>query len=316
MDPAHTSSPSNPAVPRHISTLLGTSLLLVAATLFALPLALLSVQPTSLGPGVLGSTALLAEDGGTTTTTITPTHIEVSETETPTPSIKTTETMTPTPTEVTTGDSHESPTTSSHETSNTSEDHLVVTPTNSTEPIDLEEKGTEVTLESSSDSLDIEKADGTSASIPTDSLTKINQELESKHISLHKDGNATSLTQQGTEATSSLPISVDLHTQTFSVTTGDTAKSLTLLPNDAIQILLQNGILSIVTTDSTTKKEQITLTQSSNEPVFVVTGLEDKHLFGIFPIEIGKTVTISAQTGDVKQVQEDTLTKIIDFLTA
>ena len=124
-----------------------------------------------------------------------------------------------------------------------------------------------------------------------------------------------------TEAESHFPLSVDPVTHALTVTTPSGTKQVTVLPDQAIQNILQRRIMDSVeesnetasgTADTTQKVE---LTELNNEPVFQVQGISSKKLLGLFPISFAKVAFVSTSTGDVVQTNESIFSRILEVFS-
>ena len=126
-----------------------------------------------------------------------------------------------------------------------------------------------------------------------------------------------SLKSGGVKAKSHFPLSVNPKTNQLTVTTPAGPKTVTILPNQAVQNLLQKQILSSVTQTSSSgaAANSISLTQVNNQPAFAVQGVADKKVLGLFPVSLNKTVYVSAQNGSVLQTQESFFNKILEALS-
>lgn len=117
------------------------------------------------------------------------------------------------------------------------------------------------------------------------------------------------------ETETEFPLSVDPTTKTLTVTTPSGVKTVTVLPNQAIANMLANHAVNEVETDPSTGIKQIILTEVNNEPTFEIKGRNNKHLFGVFPVSVPKTLFVSAQTGQVVQTDENLGGKILEVIS-
>lgn len=126
-----------------------------------------------------------------------------------------------------------------------------------------------------------------------------------------------SLKSGDVEAKTHFPLSINPTTNQLTITTPAGTKTVSVLPNQAVQNLLQKQILSSITQTSSSgaAANTITLTQVNNQPAFAVPGVTDKKFLGIFPASYDKTVYVSAQNGSVLQTQESFFNKILEALS-
>ena len=111
-----------------------------------------------------------------------------------------------------------------------------------------------------------------------------------------------------TAAITDFPVSVDLATNTVFVDTPNGEKSLTVLPEQAIQNLIAANVVNRIggealvneaTNNNLTSVSQlITLGEKNGIPIYEITGVSDQKLLGFIPVVIEKEVVVSAETGE------------------
>ncbi len=159
-----------------------------------------------------------------------------------------------------------------------------------------------------------------SAQVREQTLNKINEALQEADLHIGTtSANEFEITNKNTRAITNFPLSVDTATNMLSVTTPNGTKDVAVLPDQAVQNLIAHNVIDQVsqTTPSTTGA-QLALVQLrlyGNNPVFQVTGTDNKNLFGFIPITINRTALVSAQTGQVVTVNESILSKIFDLFS-
>ena len=161
-------------------------------------------------------------------------------------------------------------------------------------------------------------ADGSEGKIQNNSLEKINEALKGKNVEVGSSSADNFTIKSGeVEAETHFPLSINPTTKTLSVTTPAGTKQVTVLPNQAVNNILQQKILSKISSSSGQTAtngaaiQTVALTQIKNQPAFAIQGVSDKRLFGIFPVSLPKTVYVSAQTGQVLHTNESFFTQII-----
>lgn len=91
------------------------------------------------------------------------------------------------------------------------------------------------------------------------------------------------------------------------------------MPSQAVQNVLTQGLLTNVQSSanstSGTPSAVVSLTSLNNTPVFAVAGVSDKKLLGIFPVAYAKTAYVSAENGNVVQVDQTPLTKLLELIS-
>ena len=162
---------------------------------------------------------------------------------------------------------------------------------------------------------------GGEVELSSDSLDSINEALQSQEIEISTTSADTlGITSHEVTAHTQFPLSIDTETNTLAITTPAGTKDVTVLPDKAVENITQSHILSSVLSESQTEsshsaKTIISLTTLNNQPVFAIQGVKEKHLLGIFPIGFQKTVTVSAQTGQVLSTQENLLNRILELFS-
>lgn len=186
----------------------------------------------------------------------------------------------------------------------------------------LTQNGVKVKIEKEGDSLKVkaEKKDGTEVELETkDALDTLNKELESDNVEIAtNDASSLTIKNGNTEAETELPISVDPLTHELTVTTAAGTKTVSILPDQAVQNTLDNKVFSNIesqTSSDNTTSQKATLTEVNSEPVFAVKGLSQKKVLGLFPLGFSKTAFVSATNGKIVSVDESLLNKILEAIS-
>lgn len=167
------------------------------------------------------------------------------------------------------------------------------------------------------------KEDGTEVALHENALEKINESLKEQGLSVSTaSANKFAITSDKTEAETEFPLSIDPSTNTLAVTTPNGTKDVTILPNQAVTNVLDKNILtnvesktSINATESASATQTTTLTEVNGQLVFAVNGVAKKNLLGVFPVGFAKTALVSATNGQVVQVNETILNRILEALS-
>lgn len=147
--------------------------------------------------------------------------------------------------------------------------------------------------------------------------------------SIQKNNNSSFIIKTGdTEAVTSFPTSIDLPFGIITITTPDGDKQLGIVPDQAVQLVLQSNELDkvdrkqslwdyIVHGSSTQKLDRlISITSLSDGTLsYAVTGTITKRFIASFPIDIKKTVYISTDTGTIQKTSEDPLANTLDKIS-
>lgn len=167
--------------------------------------------------------------------------------------------------------------------------------------------------------LEAENEEATQEADDEQALHDVNDALEIKDIEVATNDAGLVVRHGETEAETHFPLSVNTATRELTVTTPAGTKTVTVLPDTAVNNLLTQGVLTHVETEAATRSgfgtHKVTLTQFNNEPAFEVNGSVEKKLFGVIPYGQGKKVFVSAQTGGVLSESEDLLGQLLGLFS-
>lgn len=79
-------------------------------------------------------------------------------------------------------------------------------------------------------------------------------------------------------------------------------------PEDAVDSLIESEILDILTSFEAK-------TNDKNEVEFEIQGIETKKLLGLFNINLPKTLTVNAETGDVSSTNQNSWSRFLNFIS-
>lgn len=110
--------------------------------------------------------------------------------------------------------------------------------------------------------------------------------------------------QQGkTQATTSLPLLIDTVTHSISVLSESQSAVINVLPSEALQGVMDNGLLNTVQAD----QAKINLSKDISGINYTVSSQKRGKLLGIFPVQSLVQVVLSAQTGKVVKASQSFL---------
>jgi|CXWL01.1.fsa_nt_gi hypothetical protein len=194
--------------------------------------------------------------------------------------------------------------------------------------IDVTSGGIKTRLEIRDDRVVIkaEQEDGTEVELADDTLLKIEERLDKSNIKVATASGDSFLIQRGNaSAITQFPLSIDLATNTLSVTTPAGTKDVVVLPDQAIQNLITANIVNRLGGPAVADQVQngnlasinqlITLGQQNDVPVYEINGISDQKLLGFIPVAINRNVTVSAETGEILSTQETFLNRVIDLFS-
>lgn len=149
------------------------------------------------------------------------------------------------------------------------------------------------------------------------------EELEKKGIRIATGSGKPVLAKNNVAALTDFPLSVDVATNQLIVTTPAGQKVVTILPDQAIQNLLDTNIINKVdsSTDSSLTDELgqlsgvVKLETKNDKVVYKVKGTKSHRLLGFIPVDASTTVFVSAETGETVETEQPLITNIIDLLS-
>lgn len=171
-----------------------------------------------------------------------------------------------------------------------------------------------------------EREDGTEVELENEAIFKIEERLATNQIKIATDSANRIVIQRGnTGAVSQFPISIDLATNTLTVTTPSGVKKMITLPDQVIQNLLATNVVSrlggsmvvnaVRTGEVSTLSQVVTLGEKNGVPVYEINGLSDQKLLGFIAVSIPKIVEVSAETGEVLSTQTSIINRAIDLVS-
>ncbi len=127
----------------------------------------------------------------------------------------------------------------------------------------------------------------------------------------------------------------------MSITTPAGSRVVTVLPDQAVQNMLTRGIISKIgghiatgsgelsgddssasafiqgesESELPAADDNIELTEENGSPVYKIHGQKEKRFLGLLPVEIDKTLTVSADTGNVESTQISPFQRFLDLLS-
>lgn len=130
------------------------------------------------------------------------------------------------------------------------------------------------------------------------------------------------LVQDGRRVRTNFPLSVSA-TGELMVTTPAGTKVVAVLPRQAVNNMLTAGILTRVeegvvageATSGAAVQGGIELTKVNNTPVYVITGVRQQNFLGLVPVAIKIKTVVSAENGQLLDVQQGILARALDLLS-
>lgn len=144
------------------------------------------------------------------------------------------------------------------------------------------------------------------------SLDLANETLRKDHVEIGSDSAAGMTIKQGSMAAhTNFPLSINPQTGALTVTTPAGQKTVTVLPDQAVQNLIRHNVIDRVQSGSGSSSGALNLTLFDNKPAFEVQGVEDKKFLGLIPVAIDKTSFVSAESGQVLKTEQSFLSAIL-----
>lgn len=165
-----------------------------------------------------------------------------------------------------------------------------------------------------------EKEDGTEVELEDESFKEVENHLAEDNISVSTESGQLVIQKNNTRATTTLPLSVDLGTNTLSVDTPSGVKTLAVLPDQAVQNLIDAGIINRVSgtvnqATGETETEKLQVEDRNGVLVYEVKGISDQRLFGLIPLKISKDISVSTETGNAVVINQSLVSRLLDILS-
>ncbi|MDO8497732.1 MAG: hypothetical protein Q7S61_04270 [bacterium] len=175
------------------------------------------------------------------------------------------------------------------------------------------------TFENGKLKINAENKQGDEVKVSNEKLEKLREnaenELEKEDVKIATREGELSVTKNKITAMSQFPLSIDPITRTLQVTTPAGVKLVTILPDQALQKMLDLGVLSKVNSTETGTGEKIKIDVRNGEVVYKISGKKEHKLLGFIPIKTTKEIVISSETGTPLTQEQSLLSSFIDFLS-
>lgn len=178
--------------------------------------------------------------------------------------------------------------------------------------------------------LKAENEQGETTDLGEDEIISIDERADKEQIRIRTFNTAADATQNraiverlNTQALTDLPLSVNLATNELTVTTPAGERTVTVLPDQAVQNMLAANVIDRIggpavaellqQSSIETLEHVITLAEQNGVPVYAIAGTKQQRLFGFIPVAVQLTVTVSAETGEVLDTDRSFVDSVIDF---
>lgn len=142
---------------------------------------------------------------------------------------------------------------------------------------------------------------------------EIEQELEDDGIEIASSSGGLIIKKNKIRARTSFPLSVNPETNELVVTTPSGVKTVTILPDRAVENMLAKGVLSEV--DKEESEDSVEIETKKDELVYKIKGEKDHKFLGFIPLKTVITAFVSAQTGQLTAQEQSLLSQIISRLS-
>ena len=112
---------------------------------------------------------------------------------------------------------------------------------------------------------------------------------------------------EGVSARSNFPVSVNSETNELIITTPSGERVVTVLPDQAVENMIENGVID--------QSLSIEIQDGQTEVEYEIDGVDEQKLLGLFRIAIARRARVSAENGEVLSVEQDLLSRFLDFLS-
>lgn len=198
---------------------------------------------------------------------------------------------------------------------------------------DIYEGGTKLRLERKDGRIIIkmENEAGEELELPEgaeDEIFKIEEREDENQVRVTSLGNKFVVIRSKIGAQTDFPITVDLNTNELTITTPAGAKIVTVLPDQAVANMLAANVIDQVrgiaftqdvqqvATNTATLQDVINLTLTREGVlVYEIPGVSSERFLGFIPVEIQKTAVVSAETGELLEVDKPLGSTLLDILS-
>lgn len=149
--------------------------------------------------------------------------------------------------------------------------------------------------------------------------------LEEKGIQVATAGGRPAYVRNKVAASSAFPLTINPETNELIVTTNAGTKTVTVLPDQAVNNLLEKGIfasverapVAVTNEDGSTDfvETSVDLQVTDDEPVYTVRGRRKHRILGLIPVETEGQAVVSAETGEVLTTQQSFLSNLVDLIS-
>lgn len=191
--------------------------------------------------------------------------------------------------------------------------------------IDVYQGGVKVRYEIKDGKVVVKAETEEGAEVSGQKLFKIEERLATSDIRVATAGGELVVTRNSVGALSGIPLQINLNTNELIASTSAGVKTLTILPDQAVQNMIAANIISKLNPldvasqaklgNITSVQDIVTLGERNGLPVYEINGLKEQRLLGFIPLTVQTKVFVSAETGQAVAQEQSLLANIIDLLS-
>ncbi len=174
--------------------------------------------------------------------------------------------------------------------------------------------------------LRVEDGEGTEVRtrVHTKERDELEQELEDEDIRISSEDGKMEIEHNAVRTRMNFPLSMDSVTRELIVTTPEGERTLAVLPDEVLNTLIAKNIMTPIASGSglpmgaSSSAEivhSVELKMVKGNLVYEVEGKKKEKFFGILPVSLPRTVTVSALSGEVLSQTESLFSKILGILS-
>lgn len=176
--------------------------------------------------------------------------------------------------------------------------------------------------------LKVENEDGEEVDLDEDELNELEveteTELEDEGVEVEAISEDTmAFTKNQFSAITNFPLSIDVGTNLLILSTPEGQRIVTVLPDQAIQSLLETGIVNTIDTSLDAQvldqlgssNGVIKLELKNKDIVYRIKGKKEHKILGLIPVSSPTTAFVSANSGDVVAQERSVLTSFVDLIS-
>lgn len=174
--------------------------------------------------------------------------------------------------------------------------------------------------------LRVEDGEGTEVRtrVHTKERDELEQELEDEDIRISSEDGKMEIEHNAVRTRMNFPLSMDSVTRELIVTTPEGERTLAVLPDEVLNTLIAKNIMTPIASGSGLPMgasvsaeiaHSVELKMVKGNLVYEVEGKKKEKFFGILPVSLPRTVTVSALSGEVLSQTESLFSKILGILS-